>query len=228
MKENKRVVKKIVAVFDQIKLEKKPYYFNIKGRKLVVLPDVFSPRHFVDSKLFPIEIPKIVKNKSFLEIGTGTGIVALLCAKNGAKVVATDINPEAIKNCKLNAKNWKVNVDVRKGSVFQPVKKDEKFDFIFWNHPFNYVDKKPKEMLLNSGLDYHYVKLKEYIKEGKKFLNPKGILLLGTGSIAKISFIKKLAKANDYKIKLIRKMTIGSDKRHIGGDLRIYALTQKK
>jgi methylase of polypeptide subunit release factors len=227
MKESKKVVKRIVGVFDKIKLEKKPYSFKIQGKELSILPNVFSPKHFVDSKLFPTAISQIVKNKSFLEIGTGTGIVALCCAKRGAKVVATDINSEAIKNCKLNAKNWKVKLDVRKGSLFKPIKKNEKFDFIFWNHPFNFVEERPKEILLRAGLDYRYEGLKTYIQQGKKFLKPGGILLLGTGSIAKIGFIKKFAKTNKYEIKLLKKMNILSDKRHIGGDLRIYSLIPK-
>ena len=36
----------------------------------------------------------------------GTGIIAVFCAFNGAKVTATDINPHAVENCKLNSERF--------------------------------------------------------------------------------------------------------------------------
>ena len=40
----------------------------------------------------------------YLEIGTGTGILGILCLQNGAdEVVATDINPAAVANARYNA-----------------------------------------------------------------------------------------------------------------------------
>jgi release factor glutamine methyltransferase len=51
------------------------------------------------------------KGDLVLEIGTGTGLVALNASKTASKVVATDINPHAIKCAQTNTllnevENW--------------------------------------------------------------------------------------------------------------------------
>ncbi|MFH1978426.1 MAG: methyltransferase [Candidatus Aenigmatarchaeota archaeon] len=99
------VLEEVIETYEKIKSEKKPYTIKILGKELTVLPNVFSPKYFTDSKYFAEEIPKIVKNKKLLEIGTGTGVVSIFCALSGANVTATDINPAAIKNCKMNVHN---------------------------------------------------------------------------------------------------------------------------
>ncbi|MDG1897862.1 MAG: 50S ribosomal protein L11 methyltransferase [Fuerstiella sp.] len=46
----------------------------------------------------------LVHGKSVLEIGTGSGIVSLCCSQAGAsRIVATDINPWAVRNAVYNA-----------------------------------------------------------------------------------------------------------------------------
>src|SRR3989344_1188950 len=161
-KDHTQTLNNLLKVYDKIKSEKESYSAIINGKKIIILPNVFSPKYFIDGDIFSKEIPKIVKNKRLLEIGVGTGIISLFCAKRGAKVVGTDINPDAVKNCKFNARKWNVRIDCRKGDLFKPIKKNEKFDFIFWNHPFTYSNTPPKEMLLKAGFDYKYGALKRF------------------------------------------------------------------
>jgi len=218
-------LKNILEVYEKMKKEKKPYTITVKNKELTVLPGVFSPKYFTDSEWFAEKIPKIVKNKKMLEIGTGTGIVAIFCALEEADVVATDINPEAVKNCKLNSKKLSLDIDVREGDLFEPIRNSEKFDFIFWNHPFIYTKKRPKEMVLRGGLDCMYEGLKKFIKNSKKFLNPNGKVLLGTGSPARIDKIKKFAELYDYEIKFLEKAAISMEKeKHLEVELSIYEL----
>ena len=71
-----------------------------------------------------------------LEIGTGAGLVALTAAQTVQNVVATDINPYAVKCAQDNIQlNHVYNVEVRSGDLFHPVK-DEKFDLILFNTPY--------------------------------------------------------------------------------------------
>ena len=74
--------------------------------------------------------------ESALDMGTGSGVQALLAAGHAERVVAVDVNPRALwlttLNCHLNGIS---NVECRQGDLFQPVA-DERFDLIVTNPPF--------------------------------------------------------------------------------------------
>jgi release factor glutamine methyltransferase len=69
-----------------------------------------------------------------LEIGGGLGLAAVLMARTGARVVATDIVPEAVEAIRANARRNGVAVDVRQGDAYAPVA-GERFDLICTNPP---------------------------------------------------------------------------------------------
>jgi len=71
-----------------------------------------------------------------LDVGTGCGVHALLAAEHADRVVATDVNPRALAYTRLSAALSGIeNVEVRKGSFFEPVG-DERFDLVVCNPPF--------------------------------------------------------------------------------------------
>jgi methylase of polypeptide subunit release factors len=71
-----------------------------------------------------------------LDVGTGSGIHALLAADHARQVVATDVNERALAYTSLNAAlNGLDNIDVRRGSLFEPVA-GESFDLITCNAPY--------------------------------------------------------------------------------------------
>jgi len=71
-----------------------------------------------------------------LDLGTGCGVQALHLARHATQVVATDVNPRALRLTALNARlNDIPNIDVRDGSFFEPVR-GETFDLIATNPPF--------------------------------------------------------------------------------------------
>jgi methylase of polypeptide subunit release factors len=71
-----------------------------------------------------------------LDVGTGSGVHALLAAAHAEQVVATDVNARALAFTELNAAlNGLVNVECRPGSLFEPVA-GETFDLITCNAPY--------------------------------------------------------------------------------------------
>jgi hypothetical protein len=72
---------------------------------------------------------------SALDLGTGCGVQALHLADHVTHVVATDVNERALAMTRLNAALNEVEVDVRAGSLFEPVA-DERFDLVVTNPPF--------------------------------------------------------------------------------------------
>jgi methylase of polypeptide subunit release factors len=74
--------------------------------------------------------------KRALDVGTGSGIHALLAARHAKHVVATDVNPRALAYTALNAElNDLDNVECRNGSFFEPAD-GETFGLITCNAPF--------------------------------------------------------------------------------------------
>ena len=69
-----------------------------------------------------------------LELGAGLGLGAVLLARQGAAVVATDVVPAAVEAVRLNALLNGVTVDARLGDCYAPVA-GERFDLVCTNPP---------------------------------------------------------------------------------------------
>ena len=79
---------------------------------------------------------EIKPGQSVLEIGTGSGIVAMYASRLTDKITVTDINFDA---CMLAEKNFKANnienIEILFGNLFEVVK-NRKFDVILFNTPY--------------------------------------------------------------------------------------------
>ncbi len=71
-----------------------------------------------------------------LDVGTGSGIQALMARSHAAEVVATDVNEHALDLARISARlNGIDGIDFRAGSLFEPVAA-ETFGLIVCNAPF--------------------------------------------------------------------------------------------
>ena len=84
--------------------------------------------------LFFCEHLAVRPGERVLEIGSGVGLAAVVLAKAGASVVATDVVPEAVDAIRANALVNGLNVDARLGDCYVPVA-GERFDLICTNPP---------------------------------------------------------------------------------------------
>lgn len=75
------------------------------------------------------------KVENALDLGTGCGFLALQMSGHAQTVTATDISARACSLTHFNAALNSKQVEVRRGSLFDPVK-DEPFDLIVSNPPF--------------------------------------------------------------------------------------------
>ena len=121
---------------------------HIEGVPLIVLPEVFNPVLFrtgaflAQTLLQPLPSPLGrgaggEERLTVLDMGAGSGVGAVFAARAGARVVAVDVNPEAVRCARLNAilNHCEDSIEVRLGDLFAPVG-GEKFDLVLFNPPF--------------------------------------------------------------------------------------------
>lgn len=110
--------------------------------------DKWDGQAFIDSM-------ELDKNKSVLEIGVGTGRLAVRVAPLCVKFTGIDISPKTIDQAKENLANFG-NVTLLYGD-FLDFSFDSKFDVIYSSLTFMHIEKKPKavnkitELLNNAG-----------------------------------------------------------------------------
>jgi release factor glutamine methyltransferase len=153
---------------------KKEFY----GIAFEVTPDVLVPRP--ETELI-VDRARALKPKRILEIGTGSGCIAVACAVRlpEASIVATDISPEALDVARRNDTTGRV--EFRLGDLFDPV--EGKFDLIVSNPPYvadgaatPNVEAHEPHVALFAGADGLDI-LRRLLPEAARHLEPGGALL---------------------------------------------------
>jgi len=147
-----------------------------------------------DSFLLEKEVKKLAKNKTFLDIGAGSGIQGKAALKSGAKnVFFADINKEAIFKLK------KEGFEAIESDLFSNI--EGKFDIISFNPPYLPEDKredKESATATTGGKRGDEIILK-FLKGVKSHLNKEGIILLVVSSLTPKEKIIKLLEKQKMK-----------------------------
>jgi release factor glutamine methyltransferase len=177
------------------------------GVTVNVFPGVFHPGFFYSSKFLADFLQKqSVQNKSLLELGCGTGLISILCARRGAHVTASDINPTAVENAKLNAENNNVSLTLLKSDVFDQIEQ-QVFDWIIINPPYY-----AKAIKSNDELAWHCGENFEYFQKLfgslSHFIHPDSnvvmVLTLGSG----LDKIFEIARRNGFQFELLEERNV--------------------
>lgn len=94
-------------------------------KDMVVKDGVFKPNHYTSVNCMKFYKKYAKKGCSVLDVGTGTGILAIKAKEYGAgRVLAVDVQPEAVECAKENCKG--MDIEVRKNYLNWDI--DERFD----------------------------------------------------------------------------------------------------
>jgi len=164
--------------------------FNIQGIpvKIKVNLKVYMPS--VASILIAKNLRNL-KSRDVLDLGTGSGFLAIIASKLGANhVTATDISPRALRLARENAAlNGVDNIEFRLGSIYEPVAGDV-FDVIICNPPMT-PSKTPLRKFTWGGPDGREI-LDEVIRGAPEHLKKNGRLIVPVISLVGIEKTVKL------------------------------------
>lgn len=114
--------------------KERPYSY--KNIHLKIHPDVFHPGFFHSTKILLHYLGSLsLRNKRFLELGAGSGLISIAAAKAGAVVTASDINPVAIDYLRRNMQANSVSVNLAVSDLFDDLPL-QVFDLIVINPPY--------------------------------------------------------------------------------------------
>jgi release factor glutamine methyltransferase len=157
-----------------------------------------------------------------LDMGTGCGVNAILAASKSNKVIAVDINPEAIKTAEENAQqNGAGKILFRISDVFSEIK--ENFDLIIFDPPFRWFT--PRDVYEISTTDEGYKSLRTFFSEVNDHLNPDGRILLCFGSSGDLGYLYQLIEKHRFEKEVIAQRNL--EKEGIRMDYFTFRLTRK-
>lgn len=199
-------------------------YGYFMGEKFEVTKDTLIPR---DETEFLVRkaVDVINKNnyKMALDVGTGTGCIACMVAKNSiAQVIGLDISSEALQIALNNASRLNLynKAIFRKSDIFSNVRESEKFDIVISNPPYIPLSEKAtiqKEVTFDPDLalytkDEKGLEFYEKIsKDAHKVLNPKGHIVFEVGQ-GQSEDVKNILLKNNFENVEIEKDLAGIDR----------------
>ncbi|MHC0433267.1 methyltransferase domain-containing protein [Streptomyces sp. O3] len=166
----------------------RPGVFTLRGRDWTLLPDVFAPPYSASTDaamelLGFVEGAQVPRRGSFLEIGCGTGVIAVSAALAGCdRVLATDVNARAVRNAALNARRHGVadRVAARHSDLFDALDPGQRFDTVYWHSNFVLApaDYRYQSMHECAYVDPGYAAHRRYLAQAPLWTTPGGTALL--------------------------------------------------
>lgn len=173
------------------------YYF--RDFKFQTSGDVYEP---AEDSLLLAESLIIKSGDYFLDIGTGIGIQAIIAARMAEKVLATDINPNAIEIARSNAElNGIRNIEFRVSNLFDSI--SEKFDLIIFNPPYLPSHEKDTLGLSWSGGKNGTEIINRFLGRVSSHLKPGGRFEILISSLNNLRNVKKKFNENNLEFEII-------------------------
>jgi release factor glutamine methyltransferase len=188
--------------------------FSFKDIKVKVTPGVFHPGLFISSKILLNFVDKLnLGDKTFLELGAGSGIISILSAKRGAKAYASDISGIAIENIKMNARKNNISINVIHSDLFQNIPNIQ-FNYIIINPPYYKKDPKTdEEYAWYCGSNHEYfIRLFDSIAG---YINQDSKIFMILSEVCDIDAIRTIGKKKGFNWKLIERKTVWGERNYI-------------
>jgi release factor glutamine methyltransferase len=169
------------------------------------VPDTVHPPMPVSHVLGECVLDEVRAADRVLDMGTGSGVNAILAASRAREIVAVDVNPDALRAAERNAALNGVadRVRVFESDVFENV--EGTFDLIVFDPPFRWFA--PRDMYERASTDEAYGTLTEFFARVGQHLAPDGRILLFFGTTGDIQYLKTLIATAGLRCQELRELT---------------------
>ena len=174
------------------------------GIELEISESVLVPRPETEL-LVEMVLTIAPKNATLLDLGTGSGAIALAIAKErpDIKVSASDLSTSALEIARKNARSLNLNPTFFQSDWYQSLPRN-KWDLLVSNPPYvsendphlDALKKEPIEALV-SGTD-GLEAIRQIVRGSSHFLNPQGHLLIEHG-FNQSEAVSRIFAANSFK-----------------------------
>ena len=168
-------------------------------------PEVYPPS---DDSILLIESLEVREGERILEIGCGSGVVSIHCARNGCSVTCGDINPRAVKLASANAERNGVDINVRETDVYSNI--EGTFDTIVFNLPYLPVDEEGLLAKAWSGGADGLGPLPELLKGAPEHLSENGRVVVVVSSLMDTAELWELL--DGYRVESIGELKLFFEK----------------
>lgn len=190
---------------------------KVFGLKIETEKEIYPPRE--DTDLLAKNLKNEVENgDEVLDVGTGTGILALIAARSGKNATGIDINKNAVRLARLNAKKNEItNVNFLQSDLFENVG-EKRFDLIVFNPPYlpsgnTKIQVKGSEQW-DGGENGREI-VRNFSEEVGKCLKGKSRVLLLISSIANLQEVEKLFRKRNFEVEIMDERKIPWEKLYV-------------
>ncbi|MGY6026670.1 HemK2/MTQ2 family protein methyltransferase [Streptomyces spinosirectus] len=147
----------------------------------LVTPGVYAPQDDTDLLAGALSEEPLPPGADVLDVGTGSGALALAAARRGTRVTAVDLSWRAVWTARMNAYLAGLPLHTRQGNLFAPVR-GQSFDLILSNPPYvpaptGRVRPHGAARAWDAGHDGRLL-LDRICREAPDLLRPGGVLLM--------------------------------------------------
>jgi release factor glutamine methyltransferase len=168
------------------------------GREIVVPHGVFGPTGTSDL-LGTAVLAEVRDTDRVLDMGTGSGVNAILAASRSTDVTAVDVNPAAVAAAAANADRNGVRITALESDVFSAV--TGPFDLMIFDPPFRWFA--PRDLLEASIADENYGAMTRFVTSAAEYLAPDGRILMFFGTSGDLDHLYGLIDANGFAREIV-------------------------
>jgi release factor glutamine methyltransferase len=178
----------------------------------LLLPGVYAPQDDTALLAEALADEPRTPGAQVLDVGTGSGALALAAARRGAEVTAVDISRRAVWTARLNARLYRLPVRIHHGNLFDPVR-GRSFDVILANPPYvpapdTRRGPRGRRRAWDAGQDGRLV-LDRICRDSPPLLRPGGVLLVVHSALSGPGRTLDLLRAAGLKASVVRRRWIG-------------------
>ncbi|MFJ4466602.1 HemK2/MTQ2 family protein methyltransferase [Streptomyces sp. NPDC089424] len=174
-------------------------------------PGVYTPQEDTDLLAEALSEEPLPPGADVLDVGTGSGALALHAARLGLRVTAVDVSRRAVWAARVNARLSGLRVRILRGNLFDPVQ-EQTFDVILANPPYVPApggDAAPRgtARAWDAGHDGRLI-LDRICREAPGLLRPGGVLLVVHSTLSAPERTLALLRAAGLKASMTRRRRI--------------------